>query len=43
MPYVFTDRVVGESKLNQGEIFNYLQAAAHSIYRGALLAARAKS
>src|SRR6185312_11271362 len=23
IPYVFTDRVVGESKLNQSEIFNY--------------------
>ncbi len=25
VPYVFTDRVVGESKLNQKEIFNYLK------------------
>lgn len=25
IPYVFTDRVVGESKLNQREIFNYLK------------------
>jgi dolichol-phosphate mannosyltransferase len=25
VPYVFVDRVVGESKLNQGEIFNYLR------------------
>ncbi len=25
IPYVFTDRVAGESKLNQGEIFNYLK------------------
>lgn len=25
IPYVFTDRIVGESKLNQGEIFNYLK------------------
>jgi dolichol-phosphate mannosyltransferase len=25
IPYVFTDRVVGESKLNQREIFNYLR------------------
>jgi dolichol-phosphate mannosyltransferase len=25
IPYVFTDRVVGESKLNQKEIFNYLK------------------
>jgi dolichol-phosphate mannosyltransferase len=24
VPYVFTDRIVGESKLNQKEIFNYL-------------------
>jgi dolichol-phosphate mannosyltransferase len=25
VPYVFTDRVAGESKLNQNEIFNYLR------------------
>jgi dolichol-phosphate mannosyltransferase len=25
IPYVFTDRVAGESKLNQSEIFNYLK------------------
>lgn len=25
IPYVFTDRVVGQSKLNRGEIFNYLK------------------
>ncbi|HXP92605.1 MAG TPA: polyprenol monophosphomannose synthase [Candidatus Binatia bacterium] len=25
VPYVFTDRVAGQSKLNQGEIFNYLR------------------
>jgi dolichol-phosphate mannosyltransferase len=25
IPYVFTDRVAGESKLNQREIFNYLR------------------
>jgi dolichol-phosphate mannosyltransferase len=25
VPYVFTDRIVGESKLNQSEIFNYLK------------------
>jgi dolichol-phosphate mannosyltransferase len=25
VPYIFTDRVVGESKLNQKEIFNYLK------------------
>ncbi len=25
VPYVFTDRVAGESKLNEREIFNYLK------------------
>ncbi len=25
VPYVFTDRIVGESKLNQKEVFNYLK------------------
>lgn len=25
IPYVFTDRIVGESKLNQKEVFNYLK------------------
>ena len=25
VPYVFTDRVAGQSKLNQGEILNYLK------------------
>jgi dolichol-phosphate mannosyltransferase len=25
IPYVFTDRVAGQSKLNQGEIVNYLR------------------
>ena len=25
VPYVFTDRVAGESKLNESEIFNYLR------------------
>jgi dolichol-phosphate mannosyltransferase len=25
VPYVFTDRVVGQSKMNQKEIFNYLK------------------
>jgi dolichol-phosphate mannosyltransferase len=25
IPYVFTDRIVGESKLNEKEIFNYLK------------------
>ena len=32
VPYVFTDRVSGESKLNQGEILNYLRQLAR-IYR----------
>lgn len=25
IPYVFTDRIVGQSKLNRGEVFNYLK------------------
>jgi hypothetical protein len=32
VPYVFTDRVSGESKLNQGEILNYLRQLGR-IYR----------
>ncbi|HTV72959.1 MAG TPA: polyprenol monophosphomannose synthase [Candidatus Acidoferrales bacterium] len=32
VPYVFTDRVSGESKLNQGEIWNYLRQLGR-IYR----------
>jgi len=32
VPYVFTDRVAGSSKLNQGEIFNYLRQLGR-IYR----------
>jgi dolichol-phosphate mannosyltransferase len=32
VPYVFTDRVAGSSKLNQGEIFNYLRQL-NRIYR----------
>jgi dolichol-phosphate mannosyltransferase len=36
VPYVFTDRVAGTSKLNQGEIFNYLRQLGR-IYRGRLL------
>jgi dolichol-phosphate mannosyltransferase len=35
VPYVFTDRVAGTSKLNQGEIFNYLRQLGR-IYRGRL-------
>jgi dolichol-phosphate mannosyltransferase len=33
VPYVFTDRVAGTSKLNQAEIFNYLRQLGR-IYRG---------
>ena len=36
VPYVFTDRVAGTSKLNQGEILNYLRQLGR-IYRGRLL------
>jgi dolichol-phosphate mannosyltransferase len=36
VPYVFTDRVAGTSKLNQGEIFNYLRQLGR-IYRGRLI------
>jgi dolichol-phosphate mannosyltransferase len=36
VPYVFTDRVAGTSKLNQGEILNYLRQLVR-IYRGRLL------
>jgi dolichol-phosphate mannosyltransferase len=35
VPYVFTDRIAGESKLNQGEIFNYLKQLGR-IYRARL-------
>ncbi len=35
VPYVFTDRVAGESKLNQGEILNYLRQLGR-IYRARL-------
>ena len=34
IPYVFTDRVAGESKLNEREIFNYLNSFAGSTRRG---------
>ena len=37
VPYVFTDRVAGTSKLNQNEILNYLRQLAR-IYRGRLRA-----
>ncbi len=36
VPYVFTDRVAGSSKLNQNEIVNYLRQLVR-IYRGRLL------
>ena len=36
VPYVFTDRVAGTSKLNQSEIFNYLRQLGR-IYRARLL------
>lgn len=36
VPYVFTDRIAGESKLNQKEIFNYLKQLGR-IYSGKLL------
>ncbi len=39
VPYVFTDRVSGTSKLNQSEIFNYLRQLVR-IYRGKLLGRR---
>ena len=39
VPYVFTDRVAGTSKLNSGEIFNYLRQLGR-IYRMRLLGRR---
>ena len=39
VPYVFTDRVAGESKLNQNEILNYLKQLGR-IYRGRLAGKR---
>jgi dolichol-phosphate mannosyltransferase len=36
VPYVFTDRVAGTSKLNQNVIFNYLQQLVR-VYRGRLI------
>ena len=35
VPYVFTDRVSGESKLNDKEIFNYLKQL-RKLYAGRL-------
>jgi|SRR5579872_579947 len=40
VPYVFTDRIVGTSKLNQKEIFNYLKQLG-KLYRGRLFAGKA--
>jgi dolichol-phosphate mannosyltransferase len=42
IPYVFRDRVVGESKLNQKEIFNYLKQL-RKLYTARLLPSSAKS
>jgi dolichol-phosphate mannosyltransferase len=39
IPYVFTDRVVGQSKLNQKEIFNYLKQLG-GLYAARLLPGR---
>ncbi|MBV8344218.1 MAG: hypothetical protein JO190_04385 [Candidatus Eremiobacteraeota bacterium] len=36
VPYVFTDRISGESKLNQREIFNYLRQLGR-LYAASLL------
>ncbi|MBV9718378.1 MAG: polyprenol monophosphomannose synthase [Candidatus Eremiobacteraeota bacterium] len=42
IPYVFTDRVAGESKLNQREIFNYLRQL-RRLYAASWLSQPAKS
>jgi dolichol-phosphate mannosyltransferase len=39
IPYVFTDRIVGESKLNQKEIFNYLKQL-RNLYAARILGRR---
>ncbi len=41
VPYVFTDRVAGESKLNEREIFNYLRQL-RRLYAAWLLSADGK-
>jgi dolichol-phosphate mannosyltransferase len=41
VPYTFTDRIVGESKLNQSEIFNYLKQL-RKLYLGRLTNAGAR-
>jgi dolichol-phosphate mannosyltransferase len=42
IPYVFTDRIVGESKLNEKEIFNYLKQL-RKLYAARLLPKAQKS
>lgn len=42
VPYVFTDRIVGSSKLNQREIFNYLKQL-RKLYGARFLGIRPKS
>jgi dolichol-phosphate mannosyltransferase len=42
IPYVFTDRIVGESKLNQREIFNYLKQL-RKLYTARLFGNRSNS
>lgn len=41
VPYVFTDRVAGESKLNEREIFNYIRQLKR-LYRSRFLGRRAR-
>ena len=41
VPYVFRDRIAGESKLNQKEIFNYLRQLSR-LYRERLLGSGAQ-
>ncbi|HET7815888.1 MAG TPA: polyprenol monophosphomannose synthase [Candidatus Baltobacteraceae bacterium] len=42
IPYVFTDRIAGESKLNEKEIFNYLKQL-RKLYAARLMPAKAGS
>jgi dolichol-phosphate mannosyltransferase len=42
VPYVFTDRIAGESKLNQNEILNYLRQLVR-IYRARLFGRRSRT
>jgi len=39
IPYVFTDRILGESKLNQKEVYNYLKQL-RKLYAARLLPRR---